>query len=80
MGTKKKAIRTGLNKWRDWEADTKIMYERYVSDLISEGHISDAMFIEHFLHDVDKELTKVDSYLLNKESAEYDMPLIISEQ
>lgn len=80
VNTKKKAIRTGLNMWHDWESDTKIMYERYISDLIDNGHIADAMFVKRFLHDVDKELTKVEAYLLNKESAEYDMPLIISEQ
>lgn len=78
--TKKNAIKNGLTMWRDWERETKHLYERMYKELLDKGEISAANKVNELICGVDKELKKVERYFINKESINYDMPTIIAEQ
>ena len=78
--TKKNAVRTGLQKWVSWEKSTKALYERKYKELLELGEVADAEHLICLIKDVDRELKKAETYLLCKESTNYDMGSIISEQ
>ena len=78
--TKKNAVKAGLEKWVQWEKDTKKLYDDMFKELMNIGEVASAMFIKCFICDVDKELKKAERYHLNKEAIGYDIVSIISEQ
>ena len=78
--TKRNAVQTGLKAWVDWEKDTKSLYEDMYRELMEIGEVASACKIKEFICDVDCELKKAERYLLNKESANYDMVMIVGEQ
>ena len=80
MSTKKNAVKQGLEKWVDWETKTKKLYCEMYKNMVDNGSIASAKFLESYIEDVDCELKKATSYWLNKESMNYDMSVIVSEQ
>lgn len=78
--TKKNAVKMGLEKWVDWERETKNLYEEMFSELMQIGEVSGAMFVRCLIKDVDHELSKAEKYKLTKETLSYDISHIISEQ
>lgn len=78
--TKKNAISTALDKWVEWESDTKSMLERVYCELINLGEVATAMFIEEFIKDVDCELKYAERKRLDLMSIGYDMTYILEEQ
>lgn len=75
-----KAVRDGLEKWVEWETQTKAMYENAYSALMQEGHIAAACFVRDLVLDVSEELATAQRYLLNKKAGGYDIGAILSEQ
>lgn len=80
INTKKNAIQTGLNKWVNWERDTKKFYESMYKELINIGEINAAIMVSKLVEDVSSELKCAEQYLLNKEMIGYNMSDIIAEQ
>ena len=78
--TKKNAVKQGLEKWVNWETETKKLYQRLYKEMIDNGSIASAKFLCEYIEDVDCELKKATQYWLSKESANYDMVMIVSEQ
>ena len=78
--TKKNAVRSGLEKWVEWERDTKHLYEQMYKEAMEIGEVASAMKIKCLVKDVDKELKHAERYLISKEAINYDMPTIIQEQ
>lgn len=78
--TKMKAVKSGLQMWRDWETETKELYQRYYKELIENDEVASAIFIKQYICDVDDEIIQIQNYILNKESIDYDMTVIIQEQ
>lgn len=78
--TKQKAVEDGFNAYRAWEAETKAVYEKYAAKLRETGHISDALFVDCLVEDVDKELKKVECIILDLISTGYDMVYIVECQ
>ena len=78
--TKRRSVERGLNKWIDWETETKVLYEEAFSDLLSLGEGAAAMRVKKCLCDVDDELAEANNYLLNKKAVDYDITHIIGEQ
>lgn len=78
--TKKNAIKLGLEKWVNWEKETKDLYQRMYKELIEIGEVASACKVKEFIHGVDYELKKAERYWLNKEATSYDMVQIIEEQ
>ena len=78
--TKKNGVKAGLQKWVQWERDTKKLYEQMYKELMDIDEVASAMKIKCFIEDVDCELKKAERYWLNKEAIGYDMTAIIEEQ
>ena len=79
-GTKRNAVKTGLQTWRDWEIKTKKLYEQMYKELMAIDEVAGACKVKQLIIDVDCELKKVERYHLNKEATNYDMSGIIAEQ
>ena len=79
-GTKRNAVSTALNAWVNWETETKKLYEQAFKDLMELGEVAGACKIKEYIQDVDCELKKATRYLLNKETTQYDINSIVSEQ
>ena len=79
-GTKKNAVKTGLERWVAWERETKELYQSMYQEVVNNGSIAAALFIECLIKDVDCELKKAERYHLNKLATNYDMIDIIEEQ
>ena len=78
--TKRNAVKQGLEKWVEWEKETKKLYENMYMELQNIGEIASAEFISCFVRDVDRELKKAERYHLNKQATDYDISNIIMEQ
>lgn len=78
--TKKNAIKTGLEKWVEWETDTKKLYSDMYKEMIENGSVASAKFLCEYIEDVDHELKKATEYWLSKEAIGYDLAVITDEQ
>ena len=74
--TKKRAIRDGFAKWKEWETLTKKTYESAYCDLCELKEIAAACKIKNLISDVDMELKYVDRKHVLLESIDYDLPTI----
>ena len=77
---KKRAVRDAFVKWREWETETKKLYEKSYKDLCDIGEVAAAYKIKKLLSDVDAELKGVECELINLESIGYDLPSIFLSQ
>ena len=49
INTKKNAIQTGINKWVNWERDTKKFYESMYKELINIGEVDAAIMVSKLI-------------------------------
>lgn len=70
----------GIQKWIDWERETKETLERFYCELLDLNEISTAMFLKDFIKDVDCELKYAERKQLDLASVDYDMVYILDEQ
>ena len=75
--TKRKAIKEGFSKWRDWEAATKKLYEGFYKSLCDLGEIAAAGKVRQLLDAVDQELKCVERMKLDLDSVDYDLSIIV---
>lgn len=78
--TKQKAVEDGFNAYHSWETETKAVYEKYAAKLRESGYESDAIFVDRFVEDVDKELKNVEHIVIDLISTGYDMIYIVESQ
>ena len=78
--TKQSAVKTGLEKWVNWERETKQFYENMYQELMDINEIAAALKVKDLICEVDCELKKAEQYHLNKIATGYDMGDIIAEQ
>ena len=78
--TKRNAVKSGLEKWVEWEQDTKKFYEQMYVELMNLQEVSGALKMKELICDVDQELKKAQRYHLNKMATDYNINSIISEQ
>lgn len=79
-GTKKRAIRDAFRRWREWESETKRLYEQSYTDLCGLGEIAAACKVKALVEDVDEELKLVDRQSITLSDISYDLQTIISKQ
>lgn len=77
---KPELIASAFGEWIKWELDTLTIYEAYYKELFSMDLIDAANFVNKHIDDVSGELIYAKNERLSKESMNYDMPTIISEQ
>lgn len=79
-GTKKTAIKTGVEKWVKWEKATKQLYQDMYHELISIGEVAAAKKVAEYVCDVDCELKYAERKHIDLETIGYDLPTIVMEQ
>lgn len=80
MKTKQTAVKSGLEKWVEWEQDTYVLYQEMYKELIALNKVHDAIIVKELICDVKEELDNITQYHLNKLSTNYDMVYITEEQ
>lgn len=78
--TRKSYIQYGIEKWINWEKDTKTLYQKYYQDLMQNESVAAALQIEKYIKDVDEELADAEQKLLFCSSIDYDIHDIALEQ
>lgn len=79
-GTKKTAIKNAFELWKNWEIETKELYEKSYKDLLELGDIGATNLICELIKDVDYELKQVNRKLLELKSIDYDLSIIVPAQ
>ena len=80
IATKRRAVEKGMQKWVDWETETKKLYEDAFTELLTIGEGAAAMRIKKCMCAVDYELAEAERWLLNKKATDYGIDHIIGEQ
>lgn len=79
-GTKRSSVKTGIEKWVDWEKKTKKLYQDMYKELMEMGEVAAAEKIMCYVKDVDCELKCAERKHINLESIGYDLSTIVYEQ
>lgn len=80
ISTKKAAIQSGIEKWVNWEKETKRYYENFYIELINLGEVAAAIELEKYIKDVSKELADAENKWIKLSSMDYNVNDIILEQ
>lgn len=80
VNTKRATVKEMMQKWVDWEKETKKLLETSYKDLYEQGEICAALKILYFLEDVSKELKNAQKKQIDLNSSGYDLSEIIKEQ
>lgn len=80
VNTKRNAVKTGIEKWVDWESETKKLYENMYKELMDIGEVAAANKLAFYIHKVDKELKWAQRKHINLVASEYSIMSILNEQ
>lgn len=80
INTKRNAVKNGLEKYVQWEKDTKRFFEDMYIELIGINEVALALQIKEYIDQVDQELQKAERQYLEIKSTDYDMPTVVSKQ
>ena len=80
VSTKRNGVKAGLEKWIDWEKETKDLYEKMYKELIMLNEINDAKFIEKLICDVTHEWAQAKEEYLNIKAVDFDIEYVLMEQ
>lgn len=80
IDTKKSSIKTGIEKWINWEENTKKLYERLYQELISIREIAASAELQKYIIDVDNELAEAYQIYIKLSSIDYNLSDIVLEQ
>lgn len=78
--TKRSAVKSGLEKWVEWETKTKDIYQKMIKELADIGEVRAAIFLGDILLDVCEELSDAQRYLRIKMDLDFAIEDIISDQ
>lgn len=78
--TRKQAVRDALEKWLDWEKETKELYERAFKKLTDNNKIAEADKVNDLILDVEDEIKRVTRKMLEYKAVDYDMQYILLQQ
>ena len=80
LSTKRSAVETMMQKWIDWERETKSLLESSIKSLYDDGAIADACFLKRFLEKVNKELKYAERKKIELDNVNYNIDFIMQEQ
>ena len=78
--TKRNSVKTGLEKWIQWEEDTLALYSKMYKELFALGEIADAEYVADLIEDVSDELAQAKSLYIKKKSTDFDIISIMDDQ
>lgn len=77
---RKSSIKTGIEKWVQWERDTKAFFEQCYQNLINLNEIAVAEKIKECICHVDNELSKAEQKMIELKAIDFNISDIIMEQ
>lgn len=78
--TRKTAIQSGIEKWVNWEYNTKVFYQNMYGKLIEIHEVAAAEELEKYISDVDNELAFAQQKHIENKAIDYDIFDIIAKQ
>lgn len=78
--TRKSSIQAGIEKWVNWEKDTKVLYERLYQELIKINEVAAAKEFCNYIKDVDDELADACQQHLSLMAIDFDISDIMMKQ
>ena len=79
-GTKRNAVKAGVEKWVSWEKETKALYERMYRELVGLGEDAAAIFVQKYIEDVDCELKWAERKAIELADVDYNLGFVVGEQ
>lgn len=79
-GTRRNSLKVMMEKWVQWEKDTKLFYQKMYKELQELSEIAAASEIEKYILDVDDELKHAEKKLIKLETFGYDISVIVEWQ
>ena len=80
VNTKRNAVKSGIERWVAWEAETKELYQNMYDELIGLGEVAAAKKLCCYIHAVDKELKWAQRKHIDLVAADYGIGYILGEQ
>ena len=80
INTKRASVKSGMERWIEWETDTKKFFEQKYKELIDLGEVNDAIYVGKLIEDASCELSKAKKWYIQKKDIDFDINGIISEQ
>ena len=77
---RKQYIREAFKRWKEWEVETKELYQRKFKELTEQGHIACANKVNELICDVDYELKFLEREIIKLSAIGYEMNYIIMIQ
>ena len=77
---KREGVRGGLGRWRDWERETKRLYQDLYGALMSIGEFAAAEKLRELVVDVDGELSEAEDMYREASAVNFDMTVLIPDQ
>ena len=78
--TIRQAVKDLMEKWVQWERDTKLLYQQMYQELVAINEIAAAEKIKCYILDVTEELKHAEKKIIKLESLGYDINTIIKWQ
>ena len=75
--TKKNGIENGYKEWKNWETETRKLYEHLYCELIKIEEVSVSLFLSGFINDVEEELQRIDKELLELKATSFDLTYVM---
>lgn len=73
-------IKYAVQKWVDWEKETKNIYQNYYQDLMQNGSVAAAQKLQEYIIDVDYELADAEQMLLFNSAIGYSVKDLLPMQ
>lgn len=77
---RKRAVRDGMTKWRDWETETAALLKPLYNDLVSQSELSLAEAVKSKIIGTEEEITQADRILYDLDSIDYSFADILARQ
>ena len=78
--TRRNAVKAGVEKWVEWETETKRLYQDMYKELMSLGEVASANTLAECVVDVDRELKYAQRKHITLMSVDYDADYIVMVQ
>ena len=78
--TKRQAVELGMKIWIDWEKETKKFYQNMYAELVAQGEIAAAMFLQSYICNVSDQLKCAEKKMLDIKATNYDICFIVESQ
>ena len=78
--TKRQAVKSMMDKWVEWERNTKKLYQEMYNELCNVNEVAAANEVNCYICGVDEELKHAEKKLIKLETLGYDISAIVNMQ